>query len=55
MPFDPTAKDGKETIGLPLPKSNWALPIDTPPFKAYPVTAASPSPMAALKSAAAEG
>ncbi len=38
VPFDPTVKDGKGTIGLPLPKSNWALPIDTPPFKAYPVT-----------------
>jgi tricarballylate dehydrogenase len=37
-PFDPTVRDGKGTIGLPLPKSNWALPIDTPPFKAYPVT-----------------
>jgi tricarballylate dehydrogenase len=38
VPFDPTVKDGKGTVGLPLPKSNWALPIDTPPFKAYPVT-----------------
>ena len=35
--FDPTIKDGKATIGLPLPKSNWAQKIDTPPFKAYPV------------------
>lgn len=36
--FDPTALDGKNTQGLPLPKSNWAQRIDTPPFKAYPVT-----------------
>ncbi|MGI9598586.1 MAG: FAD-dependent tricarballylate dehydrogenase TcuA [Acidimicrobiales bacterium] len=36
--FDPTIKDGKSTRGLPLPKSNWAQTIDTPPFKAFPVT-----------------
>jgi tricarballylate dehydrogenase len=37
-PFDPTRKDGRGTIGLPLPKSNWANPVDTPPFEAYAVT-----------------
>jgi tricarballylate dehydrogenase len=37
--FDPTTKDGKGTPGLALPKSNWAQALDTPPFKAYPVTA----------------
>ena len=37
-PFDPTRKDGKNTPGLALPKSNWAQEVDTPPFKAYPVT-----------------
>jgi tricarballylate dehydrogenase len=36
--FDPTRKDGKNTPGLAPPKSNWAQKIDTPPFKAYPVT-----------------
>lgn len=36
--FDPTKLDGKATHGLPLPKSNWAQKLDTPPFKAYPVT-----------------
>lgn len=36
--FDPTRKDGKSTIGLSLPKSNWANRLDKPPFKAYPVT-----------------
>jgi tricarballylate dehydrogenase len=36
--FDPTIKDGKNTEGLVLPKSNWANVLDTPPFKAYPVT-----------------
>jgi len=38
VPFDPTSLDGKNTQGLPLPKSNWAQRLDTPPFKAYPVT-----------------
>ena len=36
--FDPTALDGKGTIGLSLPKSNWAQTIDQGPFRAYPVT-----------------
>ena len=35
--FMPHTLDGKRTIGLAIPKSNWALPIDTPPFSAYPV------------------
>ncbi len=39
IPFDPTVKDGRKTEGLALPKSNWANPLDTPPFRAYPVTA----------------
>jgi tricarballylate dehydrogenase len=36
--FDPTTLDGKSTIGLTPDKSNWAQPIDTPPFRAYPIT-----------------
>lgn len=36
--FDPTIKDGKNTEGLVLNKTNWANTLDTPPFKAYPVT-----------------
>lgn len=35
--FDPTKLDGKRTHGLKPDKSNWALPIDTPPFEAFPV------------------
>jgi tricarballylate dehydrogenase len=38
IPFDPTLKDGKTTIGLSLNKTNWANILDTPPYKAYPVT-----------------
>ncbi len=37
-PFDPTIKDGRNTEGLVLPKSNWANVLDTPPLRAYPVT-----------------
>lgn len=38
VPFDPSIKDGRSTVGLALPKSNWALCIDQGPFRAYPVT-----------------
>ena len=36
--FDPTCLDGKGTPILPLKKSNWAQRLDSPPFRAYPVT-----------------
>src|SRR4051812_424120 len=36
--FDQTRPDGKATRGLEIPKSNWAVPLDKPPFRAYPVT-----------------
>lgn len=36
--FDPAILDGKRTEGISPPKSNWAQKIDTPPFRAYPVT-----------------
>jgi tricarballylate dehydrogenase len=38
VPFNPNVLDGRGTIGLNLPKSNWANRIDTPPFTAYSVT-----------------
>lgn len=34
---DRTHLDGRGTVGLTPPKSNWALPIDTPPYHAYPL------------------
>ena len=37
-PFDPAVKDGKRTLGITPPKSNWAQPLDTPPFVAFAVT-----------------
>ena len=36
--FDPTALDGKGTLGIDPPKSNWALSLDTPPYVGYAVT-----------------
>jgi tricarballylate dehydrogenase len=36
--FDPTVRDGLRTKGLVPMKSNWAQPVDTAPFVAYPVT-----------------
>ncbi|MEM7322307.1 MAG: FAD-dependent tricarballylate dehydrogenase TcuA [Actinomycetota bacterium] len=36
--FDPTIKDGKAAVGIDPRKSNWAQTIDTPPFRAFPVT-----------------
>ena len=36
--FNPAVKDGKSTKGLTPPKSNWAQPIDAPPYLGYAVT-----------------
>lgn len=38
IPFDPTSLDGRAAKGVTPPRSNWANTLDTPPFKAYPVT-----------------
>lgn len=35
--YDMSAADGRSTSGLEPPKSNWALPVDQPPFRAYPL------------------
>jgi tricarballylate dehydrogenase len=35
--FDPNHLDGRATVGLPVPKSNWSQRIDSPPFEAYAV------------------
>lgn len=34
-PFHPTELDGLRTQGLNVPKTNWARPLDTPPFYGY--------------------
>ncbi len=38
VPFNHGIKDGRCTVGIEPPKSNWAYPLDTPPFEAYGVT-----------------
>jgi tricarballylate dehydrogenase len=35
--YDPTRLDGRRTVGIEPPKSNWATPIEQPPFFAYPL------------------
>lgn len=36
--FNPAIKDGKHTSGISPRKSNWAQPLDTPPYDAFAVT-----------------
>jgi tricarballylate dehydrogenase len=36
--YNPSILDGVKTEGIAPPKSNWALPIDTPPFTGFVVT-----------------
>lgn len=38
--FKPLEKDGLSTQGIQPAKSNWALPIDKGPFRAWPISAA---------------
>jgi tricarballylate dehydrogenase len=38
IPFISAKLDGKCTVGIQPPKSNWAVPIAVPPFQAYAVT-----------------
>lgn len=36
--FNPNIHDGLCTLGLPIPKSNWATRLEKPPYHAYGVT-----------------
>ena len=38
VPFNPNIHDGLRTNGLAIDKTNWAQPLDTPPYEAYGVT-----------------
>lgn len=38
QPYNPAILDGKATTGITPPKSNWALPINQPPYVAYVTT-----------------
>lgn len=35
--FNPAVLDGKQTRGLAINKSNWALRLDAPPYYAFPI------------------
>lgn len=48
--FDPLVLDGLATRGLAVNKSNWARPLDTPPYLAYPVTGGMTFTFGGLKS-----
>lgn len=37
-PFNPAVKDGRATRGVIPAKSNWAMPIEKPPFTGFAVT-----------------
>lgn len=37
LPFNPSILDGKCTTGILINKSNWAIPLESPPYTAYPV------------------
>jgi tricarballylate dehydrogenase len=38
VPFEHTVKDGRGTLGIEPPKSNWAQALNMPPFDAYATT-----------------
>jgi tricarballylate dehydrogenase len=38
VPFNALVLDGRGTVGLAVPKTNWANTLDTPPFHAYAIT-----------------
>jgi tricarballylate dehydrogenase len=38
LEYNPTVLDGKCTEGVTPPKTNWALPIDSPPYLGFAVT-----------------
>lgn len=47
--FDPLGLDGLQTQDLGIQKSNWARPIDTPDYIAYPIAAANVFTFGGLK------
>jgi len=38
VPFNPNIRDGRGTVGLKVPKTNWANPLTKPPFIAIGIT-----------------
>ncbi len=47
--FDPRSLDGLSTIGLSPGKSNYAVPLDTPPYHAYPIISSNTFTFGGLK------
>jgi tricarballylate dehydrogenase len=47
--FDPRTLDGLATAGLSPRKSNYAVPLDTPPYHAYPVISSNTFTFGGLK------
>ncbi len=47
--WDPTRPDGLATDGVTPPKSNWAKPIQSGPFIAYPIMCANVFTFGGLK------
>jgi len=47
--FNPRALDGLATVGLSPGKSNYAVPIDTPPYHAYPIISSNTFTFGGLK------
>ena len=54
-PFNPSALDGLHTEGIDPPKSNWALPLDSPPYLGFAVTCGISFTFGGLKIDAASG
>jgi tricarballylate dehydrogenase len=38
IPYNPTVKDGRTTKGLAIDKTNWAMPLEKPPYEAFCTT-----------------
>jgi tricarballylate dehydrogenase len=47
--FDPRTLDGLATVGLSPAKSNYAVPLDTPPYHAYPIISSNTFTFGGLK------
>lgn len=47
--FNPTTLDGLATVGLSPPRSNYAVPLDTPPYHVYPIISSNTFTFGGLK------
>src|SRR3984957_12283731 len=49
VPFDPGNMDGKCTVGISPKRSNWAVKLEQPPFRAYPIVCGIPFTLGGIK------